>query len=101
MPPENEETDNKPGKTAEWRSMRQLTVFRQNVKEIEESFIEEKGSKLRKGRKRPRSVKGRDVYKQGGKDAKDINARAPRVEDGNVDVHVEKSSIGGVGAGQD
>ena len=83
---ENEDTETMPEDTAEWRSMRQLTVFRQNVKEIEESVIKEKGLKLRKGRKLKRSVKDRRAWKQGRKDAKNINVRAPRIEDGKVDL---------------
>ena len=86
LPSEKEDKDKKPEETAEWRSMRQLTVFRQNVKEIEQSVIKEKGLKLGKDRKRKRSVKDRDAFKQGRKDAKDINIRAPRIEDGKVDL---------------
>ncbi|CAD6574407.1 MAG: hypothetical protein ASARMPREDX12_006579 [Alectoria sarmentosa] len=84
--PENEDSDIESKETAEWRSMRQLTVFRQNVKEIEESVIREKGLKLKKGRKLKRSVKDRNAFWQGRKDAKDINVRTPRIEDGKVDL---------------
>lgn len=85
-PSENEDTEIKSEETAEWRSMRQLTVFRQNVKEIEESVIREKGLKLRKGRRLKRSVKDRNAFRQGRKDAEDINVRTPRIEDGKVDL---------------
>lgn len=75
--------------------MRQLTVFRQNVKEIEESVIKEHNVKLLTGRKRKRSVKDRDAFKQGRKDAKDINVRAPRIEDAEVDATaVEGEDVG-------
>ena len=87
-PSENEDTEKKPEDTAEWRSMRQLTVFPQNVREIEESVIKENRLTLKKGRKRKRSVKDRDAFKQGCKDAKDINLRAPRIEDGKVNLPV-------------
>ena len=87
-PSENEDTNVKAEETAEWSSMRQLTVFRQNVQEIEESVIKENGLKLRNGRKRKRSVKDRDAFKQGRKDAKNINVRTPRIEDGKVDLPV-------------
>lgn len=81
-PSENEDIENRKEETTEWRSMRQLTVFRQNVKEIEESVIREKGLKLLKGRQGKRSIKDRDAFRQGRKDAKDINIRAPRIEEG-------------------
>ncbi len=86
LPSEKEDKNDEPEETAEWRSMRQLTVFRQNVKEIEESVIKEKGLKLGKARKRKPSVKDRNAFKQGRKDAKDINVRTPRIEDGKVDL---------------
>ena len=87
-PAKNEDTNNRPEESAEWRSMRQLTVFRQNVKEIEESVIKEKGLKLRKGQLRKRSVKDRDAFKQGREDAKIINVRTPRIEEGKADIFV-------------
>ena len=93
-PSENEDTESKPEGTPEWRSMRQLTVFRQNVKEIEESVIREKGLKLKKGRKRKRSVKDRDAFKQGCKDAKEINFRAPRIEYRKVNLPVVEEGYG-------
>ncbi|CAF9928412.1 MAG: hypothetical protein ALECFALPRED_004052 [Alectoria fallacina] len=85
-PSENEDTEIKSEETLEWRSMRQLTVFRQNVKEIEETVIREKGLKLKMGRKPKRSVKDRNAFRQGRKDAKDMNVRTPRIEDGKVDL---------------
>lgn len=88
LPSENEHTENEPEDTTEWRSMRQLTVFRQNVKEIEESVIKEKWLQMKNDRKRKRSVKDRGAWKQGGKDADDINVRAPRIEDGKADLPV-------------
>lgn len=94
LPSEKDDKDDEPEETAEWRSMRQLTVFRQNVKEIEESVIKEKGLKLKKDRKRKPSVKDRNAFKQGRKDAKDINVRAPRIEDGKVDLPAVKEEQG-------
>lgn len=93
-PSENADQEIKPEDTAEWRSMRQLTIFRQNIKEIEENVIKEHNLKLVKDRKRKRSVKDRDAFMQGRKDAKDINVRAPRIEDAKVEaIAVEREDV--------
>ena len=76
--PEQESKDME--ETAEWRSMRQLTVFRQNLKDIEENVLKTKGVKLRRGKLRKRSVKDREIFRQGRKDAGKINVRAARIE---------------------
>ena len=71
-------------KTAEWKSMHQLTIFRQNLKEIEDSVLKAKGVKLNKGRRKKRSVKDREIFRQGRKDAGKINIRAARIEAGKA-----------------
>lgn len=82
-----------------------------SVKAIEGSLIKEKGLKLSKGRKQKLNVKDCNALKQGRKDIKDINVRAPRIEDGQVNFHVVeeeearqaegKGGMDGVGRGQD
>jgi len=80
--------------TAEWKSIHQLTVYRNYAKEIEDSVIKHQGIELRKGRKRKRHLKDRDVFKIGRKDAEKINVKAARIEEGKdiVDVQGAQSS---------
>ena len=85
-----------PNETAEWKSMHQLTVFRQNLKDIEDSVLKAKGVKLSKGRRKKRSVKDREIFRQGRKDAGKINVRAARIEVGKSQTPVE---IGETGTG--
>ena len=80
--------------TAEWKSMRQLTVFREMSKDIEDSVLAAHKVKLRKGRKKKHSVKDKDAYKEGVEDSEKIEVRAARIEEGKYDI--EEDSTGSV-----
>ena len=43
--------------TAEWKSMRQLALFRQNLKDIDDSALEANRATLSKWRRKKRSIK--------------------------------------------
>ena len=66
--------------TAEWKSMRQLSTYREMSKDIEDSVLQAHKIKLKKGRKVKQSVKDRDAYQKGEKDSKKIEVRAGRIE---------------------
>jgi hypothetical protein len=84
--------------TAEWKSMRQLTVFRQNLKDIEDSVS--KGNRVTpsKGRRKKRSIKDREIFRQGRTDARKIKVRTARIELGKaktrMDLDLERTGIG-------
>ena len=69
--------------TVEWKSMRQLSTYREMSRDIEASVLEAHNVKLRKGRKTKRSVKDKQAFKQGQHDSKNINVRAARIEEGH------------------
>lgn len=69
-----------PEETAEWKSMRQLTTFREMSHDIEDDVLKKRGIKLRKGRKKGPEVKDRAAYKEGRKDSKKIEVKAARIE---------------------
>ena len=71
--------------TSEWKSMRQLTVFREMSRDIEDSVLAEHKVKLRKARKGKTSIKDRAAYKEGKKDSRKIEVRAARIEEGKYD----------------
>lgn len=66
--------------TYEWKSMRQLSVFREMSHDIEDKVLETNKIKLRKGRKKPHSIKNKDAFKEGQRDSKKIEVRAARIE---------------------
>jgi len=79
--------------TAEWKSMRQLSTYREMSKDIEASVLKAQKVKLRKGRKLKRSVKDKEAFKKGMKDSKKIEVRAARIEQ-NKDQNVVESAPG-------
>lgn len=66
--------------TVEWKSVRQLTTYREMSKDIEDQVLKERKIKLRKKRKNNIQIKNRDVFKKGQQDAKKIEVRAARIE---------------------
>ena len=74
------EEDTLPVETAEWKSMRQLTTFREMSKDIEDTVLKDKGVNLTKGRKRVHIAKDKEAYKEGREDSKKIEVRAARIE---------------------
>lgn len=78
----NDEEAETPEPTAEWKSMRQLSTFREMSRDIEDKVLESHKLKLRKGRKKTRSIKDKDAFKEGQKDSKKIDVRAARIEPG-------------------
>lgn len=83
-PPLPEESTNEEAllqvETAEWKSMRQLTTFREMSKDIEDTVLKDKGVKLKKGRKRAHIAKDKEAYKEGREDSKKVEVRAARIE---------------------
>ncbi len=79
--------------TAEWKSMRQLSTYREMSKASEASVLEAQKVKLRKGRKLKRSVKDKEAFKKGIKDSKKIEIRAARIEQ-NKDQNSVESGTG-------
>ncbi|KAL8897496.1 MAG: hypothetical protein Q9207_007191 [Kuettlingeria erythrocarpa] len=69
--------------TAAWRSMRQLTQYREMSEDIAKNVVEERGIKLTNGRKLTTSIKNEDAFKKGQKDSKQIRLRAARIEKGD------------------
>ena len=67
--------------SAEWASMHQLTVFREEAKVIGKDVLKSYNIKLVSSRKRKRSVKEPEAYRQGWKDSKKINVRIAAIED--------------------
>lgn len=72
--------------TAEWKSMRQLSTWREMSKDIENSVLDEHKIKLKKGKKTKRSVKDKEAFKKGRKDSEMVKMRAARIEPGEVGV---------------
>ena len=66
--------------TAQWKSLRQLSTYREMSKDIGDEVLKEKKIKLGKGRKVNVQIKHRDVFKEGKRDAKEIEVRAARIE---------------------
>ena len=66
--------------TPEWKSMRQLSTWREMSRDIEASVLESHNVELINGRKAKRSVKDKDAFKQGQKDSKKIKVKAARIE---------------------
>lgn len=69
-----------PEETAEWKSMRQLTTFREMSRDIEDDVLKKRGIKLSKGRKTGPEIKDRAAYKEGRKDSRKIEVKAARIE---------------------
>lgn len=79
--------------TAAWKSMRQLSHWREMSKDIANDVLAENKIKLRKGRKVKRSVKDKDAFKKGQKDSEKIEIQAARIEqgEGTEDVKPEEA----------
>lgn len=65
-----------------WKSMRQLSLYREQSNSVADDVLKERKLKILKGRKTKRVVKDRDAFKQGQRDSKEINVRAARIERG-------------------
>jgi hypothetical protein len=69
--------------TAGWKSMGQLSHWREISKDIGKSVLEENNIKLGKHRKwKKRSIKDKAAFKKGQKGSKKIEMRAARIEQG-------------------
>ncbi|KAL8719663.1 MAG: hypothetical protein Q9225_003360 [Loekoesia sp. 1 TL-2023] len=68
--------------TVEWKSMRQLSTFREMSRDIEDKVLESHKLKLRTARKKKKPIRDRDAFKEGQKDSKKIDVRAARIEPG-------------------
>lgn len=79
--------------TAEWKSMRQLSHWREMSKDIGNSVLEENNIRLRSKRKTKKSIKDKAAFKKGQKDSKKIEMRAARIEQGD-DVKLETVDLG-------
>ena len=66
----------------QWSSRTQLARFRENTAAIEEGVLRAQGIKLKKAKKRTRSVKDLAAYHKGKQDSKKINMRVATIEDG-------------------
>ena len=80
--------------TAEWKSMRQLSAYREMSRDIEASVLEANKIKLKKGKRKRRSVKDRDAFKKGQKDSKKIEIGTARIEQGEEDSSLEDEDVG-------
>ncbi|KAI4177678.1 MAG: hypothetical protein LQ343_000141 [Gyalolechia ehrenbergii] len=67
---------------AEWKSMRQLSVFRSMSREVEDKVLEENNIKIRTIKRGPKSIRDKHAFKEGKEDSKKINVRAARIEPG-------------------
>ncbi|KAL8750007.1 MAG: hypothetical protein Q9184_006590 [Pyrenodesmia sp. 2 TL-2023] len=70
--------------TVAWQSMRQLSLYREMSRDIGKKVLEEMGiKKLATRRKKKKSIKDKDAFKQGRKDSKEISLRTARIEKGS------------------
>lgn len=63
-----------------WKSHMQLIQFRETTEEIAKNWLNDKGTKLRKSRKRS-GVKGWNAFRKGQKDSKKIDVRRKTIQD--------------------
>lgn len=66
---------------SKWASQMQLDVFRATATKIAEEYINEKGVKFRKGRKRTNVIRDHNAYKQGERDGKKIDVHRKTIKE--------------------
>ena len=70
----------------EWKSTRQLQLYREKSRDVEEQVLKENDIELASGRGWKRSCRDADAYRRGRKDGKKIELRAARIEGNPEDI---------------
>ena len=73
--------------TPQWKSTRQLQLYREKSRDVEDQVLKENNIKLSKGRKWKRSCRDPEAYRRGRKDGKKIELRAARIEGNSEDIN--------------
>lgn len=68
--------------TTQWKSMRQLSHWREMSQDIEDNVLKDQGIKLKKAKEVKRGVKDKQAFRRGLKDSEKIELRAARIEQG-------------------